>query len=735
MSYFDLDPRASADMLEQARKSPTQIPTASLFEGAGAATGKGLLQGVVAQPALLLADAATPALRPAATLIDGIFGGTTANDWLTKEQGKTLSAVKDLMPDENTGLVGNLGYGMATMLPQAVAGTVLGGPAGGAATVGGLQGYASKRVAESKGVDALTATGQGAIEGAAAAIGVLLPASIGAKLLPSIGVGMAGNVGVGMASRGGVGALLEARGYSEMAKQYRAFDGEAIAIDAVLGGAFGVVGAKLAPKVDMPPSAVDAALATRAKQHIDIDAAPGAPVDPAARAAHAKAIEKAIDDLANDRPVDVSQTGVADVEFIPMRAEMQAAVRAAVEESAPLGRALDAVDELRAKAKEMGLDAPDEPILAGRKLEAEPVAAIARSERIRAEAEATRKGLDDDRAFLEELMARPADEKLSQANNTSPMLADAQGAVRARPATDIERQAVTYLQGKFGAVDGLSLKNAETLPKENARALMAASEVAKLVFGKTVVLVEQPGQRLFNGLMSTKYPDMIFVDAAADKAPMAIVGHELLHALRNDRPDLYAGILKDMREIMTGKDGYAEVINGKREARGLPKLDDNIITEEMIADVAGGSFTDPKFWGALKAQDKNRFERFATAVRDFLLDTLIKVDGLVNAGLIKRFGIEDLVSDLTKAREVLAKAFSDYSKGEVETVKSDVESHPSISRAVEQVLEAEPDFRAPMSELYPTSAARELERADNSIQKAAGDAKGVEAAVACFLRG
>lgn len=370
MSYFDIDPRSADDILEHARQNPALMPTPGAFDGALTSTAKGLLQSG-AQASLLLGDAGTPFLRPVARAIDELFGGTNVSDWLENERKKNLAAVKALMPTEDVGLIGQIGYGAGSVLPQAIAGTIAGGPAGGAAVVGSAQGYAKQQIEMDKGVDPLTATGMGAIEGATQAAGVMIPGSVGAKVLPSVGLGVGSNIALGVAQRTATATLLERRGYADMAKQYEAFDTEAMAIDGVLGAAFGVIGAKTY-RAPVPQAAVDRALSANAKQHVAVDAAPGVPVDPASVQAHSKAINQAVADLAADRPVDVSTSGVTDAEFTPAKSDVRAAVQAAVEELQPLGKLLDTVDELRAKAAEMGLESPDEPLLTGRRID--PVA-------------------------------------------------------------------------------------------------------------------------------------------------------------------------------------------------------------------------------------------------------------------------------------------------------------------------------------------------------------------------
>ncbi|MEN4419325.1 hypothetical protein VB116_23105, partial [Enterobacter hormaechei subsp. xiangfangensis] len=56
-------------------------------------------------------------------------------------------------------------------------------------------------------------------------------------------------------NRYSVGETLEEKGYTEMAKQYRVFDGQAMLVDAVLGGAFGGAHHLAARNADAPPPA------------------------------------------------------------------------------------------------------------------------------------------------------------------------------------------------------------------------------------------------------------------------------------------------------------------------------------------------------------------------------------------------------------------------------------------------------------------------------------------------
>lgn len=372
MNYFD--PADAESARQNAMLNPIQPGDMGpgFWTGSGTATLKGLAQGVIAQPALLLGDAATAVAMPGAKKIDELFGGSNAQDWLKGEQQKTVAAVHALMPGPQTGLLGNLGYGFGSMVPQAAAGFVTGGPAGAAAAVGSLQGYAAKRVGETyEGLDESTAIMKGIIEGGFAAAGVALPPAFGTGIGTMIATGIGGNVGLGIAQRGATSALLEANGYDKLAEQYKAFDLSSIAVDAVLGAAFGGVHARFGQTGEggkIPPTLTDAVLAENKQNHLQVSVAPGVPDGPQSRSLHGRTIDKAMRDIMGDEPVDVSGTGIENAAFVPNRAVQEARVEAAVAQEGTLRSALDAVDELRQRAEAMGIKPADEALFEGKKL-------------------------------------------------------------------------------------------------------------------------------------------------------------------------------------------------------------------------------------------------------------------------------------------------------------------------------------------------------------------------------
>lgn len=340
MSFFDLDPTGSANLMDQARLNPLDPETMKpgWFAGAWKAPVTGLASALN-DAALLVGDAATPVARQVARPVDQLFG-TKNEEWLAKEQQKAVDNIKEWAPDpRTTGIVGQVVHGLFNVVPEVAA--------GGPEVAGMLQGYKGMRAGLADGLDPGTALSKGAIDGISTWVGLKIPMTLAPNLgaAANVGLGAGANVATGMATRGATAELLRARGYGDMADQYKVMDSEAIAVDLLMGGGFGAL-AHYGPKawdayqrrsaekkLQTLLSDIDAALAMNNQLHLELDTAPGIPADPAARQAHAEAITKAIQDLMADRPVD-APPGVADATFVenPTATATRNGVVAAVEE-------------------------------------------------------------------------------------------------------------------------------------------------------------------------------------------------------------------------------------------------------------------------------------------------------------------------------------------------------------------------------------------------------------------
>ena len=184
MSFFDLDPTASANLIDRARLNPIDPESMKpgWFAGAWKAPVTGLAS-VVNDAALLAGDAATPFMRAAVRPVDELLG-TKAEDWLVKEQQKAVDNIKEWAPDpRTTGVVGQVVHGLFNVVPEVAA--------GGPETAALLQGYKGMRAGMSDGLDPGTAFTKGAIDGISTWVGLKIPMTLAPQL------GAAANVGEG----------------------------------------------------------------------------------------------------------------------------------------------------------------------------------------------------------------------------------------------------------------------------------------------------------------------------------------------------------------------------------------------------------------------------------------------------------------------------------------------------------------------------------------------------------
>lgn len=345
MSYFGLNAVNQNQQLDEAASNPAGFNSdVGFFDNAAGAAVSGLYTGLVAKPDQLLWAGMDKIVSPIAKFVNE---NTSINDtsasYIAEQRTLAEQQVKRLTPDAaTTGTAGQVLNGLFDMGGQAVVGTLLAGPAGGAAAVTSLQGFSEFERLTAQGVDFRTAQEAGLVQGITAGAGTLIPMSLGlraggalaegvgaqlartgesavrnlgatgVRAAPDIAYAAGTNIAFGMAQRGLTAKTLRDGGYDEMANQYDVFDRQAIAIDAVLGVAFGGVGRFLnsrgenATSPEFSPAEVDAALAANASHHAEIDVAPGVPVNVLSRDAHIQALQKAMNDVSQGRAVDVA---------------------------------------------------------------------------------------------------------------------------------------------------------------------------------------------------------------------------------------------------------------------------------------------------------------------------------------------------------------------------------------------------------------------------------------------
>lgn len=342
MTFLATDDTQARQTAQTLALGPGVVSTATpaTFEGAGDAALQGLGRGLSATGGALYAfGQKIQPYSPFGGLVSEEAFDTVGLGDAYRETDRTLrdavtNAVESYRPDPNTtGGAGNLLYGVTSTLTPAVIGTAIGGPGVGAAAAGGSVGFGTYTDLIDEGVDQNTAQGAAAIEGVLTAGGVLLPGALPGRVLTRAGSGVAINVAAGGVERASMGAYLQANGYGEIAERYQALDAQAVAIDAVLGAAFGALPqGRAAPAAESRrPAAqdVDAALVLNSAKQAELDVAPGLPADAGSRVAHVRAVDTAVQQLLGGEPVAVDGI-VREAQFVEKPAVPAGADDAAV---------------------------------------------------------------------------------------------------------------------------------------------------------------------------------------------------------------------------------------------------------------------------------------------------------------------------------------------------------------------------------------------------------------------
>lgn len=368
MTFLFLDPREERQTQQRILATPSDPKglEPGLFDNAlgGAGTGVGRVGAVAGQ---LLGEVQYGLGSVFVTQpLDALFG-TDMTGWLDenmRQAPRRLTA--SMVPDPiSTGTVGNILYSLIGIGTPAVAGTVLGGPVGGAIAAGTFQGTGTYTDLTAQGVDPLTATGAAALDATLTGVGVGLPGAVGRSVAFNTFVfGPGVNVAQDLVAGQAMGAVLESRGYNELASRYSTIHGEMIAADIILGGVFGYAGARgnrPKPAVRSATEAADVAMTAAAVKHVEIDTAPGLLADVAALQQHTRNLESATEALLDGRRVEVDPL---DGPMVPKPDNPvyapEALVRALRESGLP--EMLDEVDALEAALAKRGIELTDEPL-------------------------------------------------------------------------------------------------------------------------------------------------------------------------------------------------------------------------------------------------------------------------------------------------------------------------------------------------------------------------------------
>ncbi|MFA5429432.1 MAG: hypothetical protein WC279_14610, partial [Sulfurimonas sp.] len=224
------------------------------------------------------------------------------------------------------------------------------------------------------------------------------------------------------------------------------------------------------------------------------------------------------------------------------------------------------------------------------------------------------------------------------------------------------KEAITVLNqalnvGRTGAQAGSTIT-----PRRVVSTVQSTANRIAAAFGRRVVFFasSDPAAVLPNGFIDKADPRTIYINTESGFSPVTVIGHEILHALRTEREELYNQILEaargNFKEDMRAQYKARLAKSKYHETRAITE---DYLNEEMIADYLGDSFSDPKFWEALAKRKPSVFEQMSYYVVNFL-------NRLIDhfAGQQKNFQSDLFFKDLVKMRKAVLDAAEQYGGAE-----------------------------------------------------------------------
>lgn len=198
--------------------------------------------------------------------------------------------------------------------------------------------------------------------------------------------------------------------------------------------------------------------------------------------------------------------------------------------------------------------------------------------------------------------------------------------------------------GEVRPYDARVLPNDEGL-REIAAAFGSTLQGFGLRPGLLAAQVEQYG--FFNGVRTG---GIVFVAAKGNTRPhLAILGHELAHELRTNRPDLYDRLVNAIRPYINQKKYEAEFLTSDvaRDAGNRDKQ-----REEFIGEVLSDGFMDREFWRALGNKNPSLLRQIGGLLMNMVESVLAKM------GYTKK--TERYLTDYNAVMQIAGEVMAEY---------------------------------------------------------------------------
>ena len=168
----------------------------------------------------------------------------------------------------------------------------------------------------------------------------------------------------------------------------------------------------------------------------------------------------------------------------------------------------------------------------------------------------------------------------------------------------------------------------------------------------------------------------------------ALAGHELLHQLKLDRPDLYRALVRSAeRYAAGGVDGALRAYGARPENQGYAQSD---LLEELLGDFTGDALSDRSFLRQLADEHPSLFGQFA----DYVMAWLDKVAQALTG---KGFGSSQYFADVQAMRDALAGVLAEYALNKSNGTEGGIRHRLAVPNAAREAGKTISNLVAPRS--------------------------------------
>jgi len=227
-----------------------------------------------------------------------------------------------------------------------------------------------------------------------------------------------------------------------------------------------------------------------------------------------------------------------------------------------------------------------------------------------------------------------------------------------------ETPAIKTLREAVQRATGKTLEEGSFTDAGLPESFRGVAEAVKKIFGKDVVFFRNniPDTIKFGGLATGADTKNIYVNVEHKQPFVYVTGHELLHLLRKERPDIYYRLYQIAKQEFD-QEAVQEfgTLLTKFAARNkllrAPELDK--VHEEMLANFVGDQFARPDFWSKLAKTEPETFLDLARMVYDYLRRLLTMAKGRLGVGSYRS---SEYFRDVERMRDAAGQALSDYAE-------------------------------------------------------------------------